>query len=150
MRRFESFLRLKTYRGIEQPGPAHQAHNLKVVWFKSHSRNSLKNKEKHRLRQKEWYQKNKTQVKAASKIARSKIRTAINELKNAPCTDCNKSYPFYVMDFDHVRGKKEFDISDLTRVASNWNKIISEVNKCELVCANCHRERTFNRNATTI
>jgi hypothetical protein len=47
------------------------------------------------------------------------------------------------MDFDHVRGVKVTHISQL--VQGNLQKIKDELEKCELVCSNCHRERTHQR-----
>jgi hypothetical protein len=58
-----------------------------------------------------------------------------------PCLDCGVSYPFYVMDFDHVRGTKRKEVSSLSTLKS----IKAEIEKCDLVCANCHRHRTFSR-----
>jgi hypothetical protein len=49
-----------------------------------------------------------------------------------------------VMEYDHVRGKKVDNISNLVgRVG--WERLEKEIAKCDLVCANCHRERTFQR-----
>ncbi len=61
---------------------------------------------------------------------------------NRPCMDCGKVYPYYVMDFDHVRGEKQFSLAHGKKTMSAVRK---EIEKCELVCANCHRERTFSR-----
>lgn len=47
------------------------------------------------------------------------------------------------MDFDHVRGTKKFNISDAG--AKNALEVIAEIDKCDLVCANCHRIRTEER-----
>jgi hypothetical protein len=70
-------------------------------------------------------------------------RLYIKDLKEkTPCKDCNKNYPHYVMHFDHLRDKK-FNIGSKTSI--NINKIINEINKCEIVCANCHAERTYKR-----
>ena len=69
----------------------------------------------------------------------------IVEAKSVPCVDCENSYPYYVMDMDHVRGVKQFQLS----VAANKRKALptiqEEIAKCDVVCANCHRERTFSR-----
>src|SRR4051812_13140661 len=62
-------------------------------------------------------------------------RAAITEAKKAPCKDCGQTYPSYVMDFDHVRGQKCFDIGNSTRYA--LGVIYAEMDKCDLVCANC-------------
>jgi hypothetical protein len=75
---------------------------------------------------------------------RQKKRNFISNHKNIPCTDCGKSYPHYVMDFDHLYDK-EFNISDSVRKMISNEKIEKEISKCEVVCANCHRERTFGK-----
>jgi hypothetical protein len=65
----------------------------------------------------------------------------IQGAKSVPCMDCGASYPPYVMDFDHVRGKKLFDIGRMR--SQTAAKIMSEIAKCDVVCANCHRIRTY-------
>lgn len=44
------------------------------------------------------------------------------------------------MDFDHQRDKT-FNIADIGRVMS-LSRLEEELSKCDVVCANCHRERT--------
>lgn len=66
----------------------------------------------------------------------------MKELKARPCADCRRTYPHYVMHFDHLPGfVKVSDVSSLHTIAS----ILREAAKCELVCANCHADRTFAR-----
>jgi lysyl-tRNA synthetase class I len=48
------------------------------------------------------------------------------------------------MDFDHVRGRKHKNVSELIDSLSK-KKIDEEIAKCEVVCSNCHRIRTHNR-----
>jgi len=61
-----------------------------------------------------------------------------------PCADCGESDPV-VLEFDHLdAGAKSFDIgAGLTYRA--WSSILAEIDKCEVVCANCHRRRTAQR-----
>ncbi|MBV9172862.1 MAG: hypothetical protein JOZ81_22600 [Chloroflexi bacterium] len=66
----------------------------------------------------------------------------VDFLKRVPCADCGVKYPPYVMDFDHVRGEKQINLSRLRNSRLGWAKLIAEVEKCEVVCANCHRMRT--------
>ena len=61
-----------------------------------------------------------------------------------PCADCKVAYPYYVMDFDHVRGKKHANVMELVPTLSK-KKIDEEIAKCEIVCSNCHRIRTHMR-----
>lgn len=72
----------------------------------------------------------------------------LDELKQAPCTDCGLSFPPCAMDFDHVRGEKLFNVSHM-RGGKTDQQILDEVAKCELVCACCHRIRTRDRQSVT-
>src|SRR3989344_5030928 len=73
-------------------------------------------------------------------------REFLIKTKNVPCSDCGIKYPFYVMDFDHqiVKDKIKEVSYMFTR---NWSldKIQKETEKCEVVCANCHRIRTYEK-----
>lgn len=83
----------------------------------------------------------------------SRIDTKKNEAKtfvrkqkeSEPCSDCHIYYPYYVMDFDHVRGRKRWDVSEMTSKGKSLGAIEKEIRKCDLVCANCHRIRTYTR-----
>jgi lysyl-tRNA synthetase class I len=80
-------------------------------------------------------------------VAKQKAYLAryIQELKsNTPCMDCKLIYPYYVMDFDHVRGQKHANVMELIKTLSK-KKIDEEIAKCEIVCSNCHRVRTYMR-----
>ena len=72
------------------------------------------------------------------------LRELVNDLKRGPCTDCGVWFPPYVKDFDHVRGKKVANLARLRTIRA-LAKILAEVKKCEVVCANCHRLRTHVR-----
>jgi hypothetical protein len=71
-------------------------------------------------------------------------RETILAAKDKGCTDCGRWYPPYVLDFDHVRGTKIDNISH-ARFLSAPRKLREEIAKCEVVCANCHREREHKR-----
>ena len=60
-------------------------------------------------------------------------------LREHPCVDCGENDPL-VLEFDHQRDK-EFDIA-LGLREKNWDAVLAEIEKCEVVCANCHRRRT--------
>ena len=72
-------------------------------------------------------------------------RKKINDYKESkPCTDCKINYPYYVMHFDHLPEFEKISHINYMRGGS-WEKIQSEIDKCELVCANCHAIRTYKR-----
>jgi hypothetical protein len=75
-------------------------------------------------------------------IAEVRFRYILEYFRSHPCTDCEESDPL-VLEFDHV-GEKNFNVSTALRVR-NWQSILEEIAKCEVVCANCHRRRTARR-----
>lgn len=64
----------------------------------------------------------------------------IIEAKSVPCKDCGVSYPWYVMDFNH-RGDKKFNIGASRHFGCK--KLKAEIAKCDVICSNCHRLRTY-------
>lgn len=60
------------------------------------------------------------------------------------CMDCGEMYPYFILQFDHVNGK-DFQISNHSRHTGSLEKIKQEVEKCEVVCGNCHALRTYIR-----
>ncbi|AXH70438.1 HNH endonuclease [Gordonia phage Daredevil] len=60
------------------------------------------------------------------------------------CVDCGLR-DRVVMEFDHVRGEKLGDLSRMANDGFGVEKILAEIAKCDLVCANCHRRRTASR-----
>ncbi len=65
-------------------------------------------------------------------------------LIDASCADCGETNPL-VFEFDHVRGETFLDVARM--VVSNYGveAIRLEVEKCDVVCANCHKIRTSTR-----
>jgi hypothetical protein len=66
----------------------------------------------------------------------------IKHFETHPCVDCGETDPV-VLEFDHLRDKS-FAIGQALSKAS-WQRILDEIQKCEVVCANCHRRRTARR-----
>lgn len=73
---------------------------------------------------------------------------AVDELKKGPCKDCNNRFNPWQLDFDHREGEiKKYNISSMIKpLKLAFNVILNEIAKCDLVCANCHRQRTHVRN----
>ena len=87
---------------------------------------------------------NKVERKATGIKGYLRQRELIREVKSIPCLDCGVEYPAYVMDFDHVRGEKKFLIARAPGHVSD-DALAAEMAKCDVVCSNCHRERTARR-----
>ena len=89
------------------------------------------------------YRNNKQVYTARARKYEAAIRSFLNQYKEeSGCSDCGSYLPHYVMDFDHVRGEKKFNMS---KFCTSLPRLVDELNKCEVVCANCHRIRTHGR-----
>ena len=61
------------------------------------------------------------------------------------CADCGYNKSAYALQFDHIFDNKKASVSNLIRSDYGWATILKEINKCEVVCANCHAIRTHAR-----
>ncbi len=72
-------------------------------------------------------------------------RNVYSWMKSLPCSDCGRSYLPEAMEFDHLPGHKKLaDVSDLASRGS-LAAFIDEIEKCDVVCAICHRIRERDR-----
>jgi hypothetical protein len=62
--------------------------------------------------------------------------------KYSLCQECGINYPSEKMSFDHVRGKKSFNVS---QGAHSYGRFWREVEKCDIVCRWCHDAREYLR-----
>lgn len=89
----------------------------------------IDNKEKYLAKAKRW---NQQQREWLAEYKRSR-----------PCVDCEQFFNPWQMQFDHLEDKA-FDISSAITSKSR-EAILKEIEKCDLVCANCHADRTYKR-----
>ncbi len=100
---------------------------------------------------KEHYKKDKDKY-----IARAKERNLIQKkkahgfilsyLEENHCVVCGETDPV-VLDFDHVNPKnKGFTISQGVRRGKNIEVLKKEIERCQVLCANCHRRKTAKEN----
>jgi len=69
------------------------------------------------------------------------------ELKGGGCEECGYNKNITALEFHHKDSNmKEFSLN--TRILSNskWSNILKEVDKCDLLCSNCHREKHYFEN----
>lgn len=71
-----------------------------------------------------------------------------NGLKHGKiCMQCGGG-PFHAcqLDYDHMPGHhKVLEVSKMVRLGYSKEKVMQEISKCQLICASCHRLRTFYR-----
>lgn len=75
-------------------------------------------------------------------LVAERIDYLVSFLREHPCADCGEADPV-VLEFDHLRDKK-FSVAQGLR-DREWQSVLDEMAKCEVVCANCHRRRTAQR-----
>lgn len=93
-----------------------------------------------------WYPRNKAKHAKSVKRQKQAYMKKYRDFKQGkPCTDCGGTFPPEAMDFDHVRGVKLFTIAQAVTRQISWKKFLAEAEKCDLVCATCHRIRTRSR-----
>ena len=105
-----------------------------------------KDKEKGREWRCKWWaslspeRKREKQMKANERA--EKVREFIANYKiEKGCTDCGYKKHHSALEFDHINGDKQINVC----FAKSINQAKKEIEKCEVVCANCHRIRTYNR-----
>ena len=72
------------------------------------------------------------------------LQQLIATIKRGPCVDCKKPLPVWVLEFDHLANKTD-TINRLVNSGRSKHKVLEEVAKCEVVCANCHKHREYLR-----
>ena len=71
----------------------------------------------------------------------------VNSLKDRPCEDCGGTFHPWQMDFDHREPETKLgNVGDMLSDKCSMEAILAEIEKCDLVCACCHRHRTHLRN----
>jgi hypothetical protein len=80
--------------------------------------------------------------KTAYRETHSKL---LADLRSVPCLDCGGTFPFFVMQFDHRDSREKRYVVSMMVGRVGRDRILAEVAKCDIVCANCHRERTYQR-----
>lgn len=96
--------------------------------------------------QKAWYEKHREEHKKKvyeGKIRRRKeMRKYLNFL-GFKCKNCGED-DGVVLDFHHRNPKeKDFEVSVMICSGYSLKRIINEIEKCDVLCANCHRREHY-------
>lgn len=81
-------------------------------------------------------------AKKAREAYQIKMRSFILAyLHDHPCVDCGER-DVVVLQFDHCRGVKIMSISEMISRCLAERKVLAEIEKCDVRCANCHARKT--------
>lgn len=119
---------------------------VEVCWFESNlaSRSMITNKH-----QRKYYERNKEKFFSQSIINGMKYKDrnrkyVLEYLKTHPCVDCGFTNPI-CLEFDHITTNKRQSVSNLIARRVSIETLQIEIDKCEVVCSNCHAIRTSTR-----
>jgi hypothetical protein len=107
---------------------------------------SFKSVEERRAYWREWYSRNKHRedykekhLETKSRIMKEKGKWWTEFKKTLKCKNCLND-DFRVLEFHHRDSSTKFDnVSRLAKTNYGKKKILEEVSKCDVLCANCHR-----------
>lgn len=110
--------------------------DLNSFWKKSGAKDGLNS----------WCKTCANAIKSSKDCTAWRIRTKEKLVQHFgnKCVDCFFVGPPFMFDFDHRDPSlKSFGIAD--SLTANYAKLLAEAEKCDLVCANCHRMRTHKQ-----
>lgn len=92
---------------------------------------------------KQHYADNKAYYLARNEKRRQKWLAWWTEYKSSlRCRDCPENHPA-CLQFHHSNDDKEYNVSSLVGSMCSRTKILKEIAKCEVLCANCHFKRHY-------
>ena len=81
-------------------------------------------------------------VNEQTKTRQRKMKASAVEYKGGVCVDCGGTFHPCVYDFHHVDpSQKDFNLAKYKCLAEFSDKVKAELDKCVLLCSNCHRLR---------
>ena len=88
-----------------------------------------------------WYKNNRNKKYAYNKNNKKKKQAWVNDIKSSRgCMFCGETHPA-CLDFHHREPEqKARAISTMARQGVSNERILEEMDKCDVLCANCHRK----------
>ena len=89
----------------------------------------------------EWYKNNKKRQQKNVQLNKQRLKECLVEHKRRlSCSVCSESESI-CLDFHHLDPKeKDFNIAEASFNGKGWSTILKEINKCVVLCSNCHRK----------
>jgi hypothetical protein len=105
-------------------------------------------KECNRIQSREWAKNNRGKANAWGRTSQKRIKDRNHAnlfalLSGSSCVDCGISDPL-VLEFHHLRDKS-YNVAQILHWS--WERILLEIDKCIILCANCHRVRTIKESS---
>ena len=91
---------------------------------------------------KTWQQRRQKHIENKNLRRRALAKWLLEYKLGLKCSNCSENDP-RCLDFDH-QGNKFKAVSTLVSEAWSKKRVMDEIAKCKVLCANCHRKKTFN------
>lgn len=110
----------------------------------SNLHSDMPNKDKviNRATWKRWREKNRITDNKRIYKRKTEIKIWFKEFrKNLQCSKCPENHPACI-DFHHKEGKekKDLEIARMVQCGYSKERILKEIEKCDILCSNCHRK----------
>ncbi len=105
------------------------------IWY-------ARNKDRISIKRRQKYTENKQQHCKEVNQKRREQKQKLVDILGGKCVDCGYDEFLDALEFDHLKDKT----AQMARlIGKSWERALEEAQKCEVVCANCHRVRTATR-----
>tara|TARA_R100001443_G_scaffold114946_2_gene131789 strand:+ start:718 stop:1140 length:423 start_codon:yes stop_codon:yes gene_type:complete len=92
------------------------------------------------------YVKNKNHYRVKQRAWLNKYKSELSCEKCGYSSKTHRNFTTSALQFHHPRADKEFEVSNGAHRGMSKEKILSEINKCVVLCCRCHAEIHFNPN----
>lgn len=106
----------------------------------------MRDKEKQRVAQRQWYKRNRQKMVDKQREQRRELREWFRAeiLMGLKCVKCSEDHTG-CLDFHHRDPEEKDDaIALMLRDKASKERLLEEVAKCDVLCANCHRKHHWN------
>lgn len=105
---------------------------------------AYRDKDKQRAAGRAWYHRNKIKKSETQKRRRADLRRWFEELKRGKaCLTCGEADPVCLNFHHRDPDQKEIAVADAVRNEWSNSRLLAEIAKCDVLCANCHAKRHF-------
>lgn len=113
----------------------------RIVWHENREENNRRQRERYKNLSPEELKIYKENIKTTAIIRKTNIKKIVNKYKAEGCSICGYNKCLEALDFHHKDNEdKDFAISLMVKTNRPMKKVIEELAKCIVLCANCHRE----------
>lgn len=101
-----------------------------------------KNSEAQKAAQHAWYLRNKANMLQKQSLRKADFRRQLHLYKlQLKCERCPESEPC-CLDFHHRDpSQKKFEVANAVSQNRTFKRVMEEIDKCMVLCANCHRKQ---------